>query len=134
MSTLAALAVAAQEPSRAIAAVVDARRGEAFVAVYRDGEQLAGPAAARPEALTATVAALGGPVLAVGGGAVIFRDALVAGGATVPGDDSPLHRVAAAGLCAVAAAAEAVAYDRVVPDYVRAPDAAPRCEAATGTV
>ena len=47
VGTLRALA----EPvvGRAAAAVLDARRGEAFVAVHRDGEQLLAPRTCRPE-------------------------------------------------------------------------------------
>jgi tRNA threonylcarbamoyladenosine biosynthesis protein TsaB len=49
VSSLAALAAGVE--GRDVLAVVDARRGEAFVAGFRDGEQVLAPAALAPEAL-----------------------------------------------------------------------------------
>ena len=55
-----AAALAEPVAGRAAAAVLDARRGEAFVAVYRDGEELLAPRACRPEEIAA-LALTGGP-------------------------------------------------------------------------
>jgi tRNA threonylcarbamoyladenosine biosynthesis protein TsaB len=124
VSTLQALAEAAGG-EHAILAVLDARRGEAFVAAYREGEQLLAPAAVAPEELTALAEPARGPWLAVGDGAVRFRDRLEPA-ADVPADASPLHRVSALAVCRLARTAPAVDRDALLPEYVRAPDAVPR--------
>jgi hypothetical protein len=41
-------------------------------------------------------------------------------------DDPRLHHVHGAALCALAAAAEPIGRDELLPDYVREPDAKPR--------
>jgi tRNA threonylcarbamoyladenosine biosynthesis protein TsaB len=108
-----------------VLAVLDARRGEAFVAPHRDGVALAAPAAVRPDTLAAFVE---GPDswLAVGDGAIRFRSELQPAGAEIPPDDSPLHRLDATALCRLAASAPPTARDALLPEYVRAPDATPR--------
>ncbi len=128
IGTLDALAEAARvtegsDPSvTPVAAVLDARRGEAFVAVYdAEGRRVLGPEARKPEGLGDLHAAL-----AVGDGAVRFRDRLEAAGVAVAPDDSPLHRVAAGPLCRLAATGFPIDRDALVPDYVRPPDATPR--------
>ena len=121
VGTLDALA----EPHRGqrVAAVLDARRGEAFVALYDEaGARVLGPEARRPE----TLGELGEIALAVGDGAVRFRDRLEAAGVAVASDESPLHRVAAGPLCRLAATGLPIDRDALVPDYVRPPDATPR--------
>ncbi|MBI5103874.1 MAG: tRNA (adenosine(37)-N6)-threonylcarbamoyltransferase complex dimerization subunit type 1 TsaB, partial [Solirubrobacterales bacterium] len=121
VSTLEALARGAGEGR--VAAVLDARRGEAFVAVWDGDRRELGPEVWRPEALARLC---GEPLRAVGDGAVRFRAVLEAAGATVPADDSDLHRVGARALCRLAATAPVVDRDALVPEYVRAPDAVPR--------
>jgi tRNA threonylcarbamoyladenosine biosynthesis protein TsaB len=127
VSTLGALAVAAGDGP--VLAVLDARRGEAFVALWERGREVRAPAAVSPAALAVAAA---GAELAVGDGAVRFRAQLEAAGVGVPGDDSPLHRVGAAALARLAASAPIVARDALLPDYVRAPDATPRSKRAAG--
>jgi tRNA threonylcarbamoyladenosine biosynthesis protein TsaB len=138
VSTLDALAepCAAQH---AVLAVLDARRGEAFVAAYVGGERVGGPVAIAPEELPAFADLAAGSAaaehaaapdtptrwLAVGDGAIRFRDRLVPA-ADVPGDDSTLHRVSALAVCRLARAAPTVDRDALLPEYVRAPDAVPR--------
>jgi tRNA threonylcarbamoyladenosine biosynthesis protein TsaB len=119
VSSLRALATGAGA-DRPVAAVIDARRGEAFVAVYRGDEVLREPAALGPEAL-AEAAAL---ALAVGDGALRFRDVLEQAGAVVPSDGDAVHRIGAAALCRLGAAGTPA--DQVLPDYRREPDARPR--------
>jgi tRNA threonylcarbamoyladenosine biosynthesis protein TsaB len=118
VSTLDALARPAGDGR--VLAVLDARRGEAFVATYEGGERLAGPVAVTP-------AVLGGMgragTLAVGDGAVRFREVLEPSGAEVPADGSPLHQVSALALAELARDAPAAGRDGVVPEYVRLPDA-----------
>jgi tRNA threonylcarbamoyladenosine biosynthesis protein TsaB len=127
VSTLRALAAPARHRGGPVLAVVDARRGEVFVAGWHDGERVLAPAAMPPGDL-AGLAERGGagiraPWLAVGDGAVRFRDLLVDAGLTVPEPGSPLHRVSAGTVCRLGASAEPVARGAVVPDYLRAPDA-----------
>lgn len=130
VSTLHALADAAQRqvsPTGPVVAVVDARRGEAFAAAWAaDGGSLLAPAALTPEALAERVSALPArqeSPLAVGDGAIRFREQLEAAGAVVPADGSPQHRVDAAAHCRLAAAMEPPARNAVLPAYLRLPDA-----------
>lgn len=124
VSTLGALAVAAGPGP--VLAVLDARRGEAFVARWEDGRELVAPRAVGPAELGAAAA---GATLAVGDGAIRFRAELEPAGVLVPEDGSPLHRVGAPGLARLAALAPEVVRDALLPDYVRAPDARPRPQA-----
>jgi len=136
VSTLRALAAGAHgaaDPAAAAPAhlaVLDARRGEAFVAAWAAGDAeraaaapLLAPAALAPEALAEAVAALPPGTVAVGDGAVKFRVVLETAGAVVPADDSAAHRVEAAVHARLAAAMEPAAADAVLPAYLRLPDA-----------
>jgi tRNA threonylcarbamoyladenosine biosynthesis protein TsaB len=111
-------------PDRARLAVLDARRGEVFVALYSAaGERLWEPLVLPPKGLTGRVAELPEPPLAAGSGAVRFRDELASCGVEVPGDGDPVHRVAARHVCALAEAAPGRAGGGLVPIYLRSPDA-----------
>ncbi len=84
------------------------------------------PAALTPDALADVVRTLSPTpesLLAVGDGALRFREQLEAAGAVVPADGSPQHRVDAAVHCRLAAAMEPTARDAVLPAYLRLPDA-----------
>ena len=124
VSTLEALAAAAAT-DRAVLAVLDARRGEAYVAAFHDGERLLGPLAIAPDGLAALADPRRGPWLAVGDGAVRFRDRLEPA-AEVPADASPLHGASALAVCRLAREARPVDRDALLPEYVRQPDAVPR--------
>ncbi|MDX6716547.1 MAG: tRNA threonylcarbamoyladenosine biosynthesis protein TsaB [Baekduia sp.] len=125
--TLRALALGALDGPGPVLAVLDARRGEAYVAAYApDGTELLAPAAWAPERLAGAVELAPGPWRAVGDGALRFRAELEAAGVAVPADDADLHRVSAAPLCRLTAEAPPVDRDALVPEYVRAPDAVPR--------
>lgn len=128
VSTLEALAEAAYPHAAdgGVLAVLDARRGEAFVAAYRAGVCLHEPSAVAPERLGAVVADLPGPWLAVGDGAIRFRGELAAAHVVVADDDAELHRVSAAAICRLARSAAPIDRDALVPHYVREPDAVPR--------
>jgi tRNA threonylcarbamoyladenosine biosynthesis protein TsaB len=118
-----ALAVEAPHTDRPRLAVLDARRGEAFAALYSPaGERLWEPLVAPPEALADQVATLSTAPLAAGSGAVRFRDELASRGVEVPGDSDPIHRVAARHVCALAGAADDGG-ERLDPIYLRPPDA-----------
>ena len=136
VSTLRSLAAGAAErdadslAAPATLAVLDARRGEAFAAAWAaaDAERpaaapLLAPAALAPDALAEAIAALPAGVVAIGDGAVRFRDVLAAAGAVVPADDSAAHRVDAAVHARLATAMEPDARDAVLPAYLRLPDA-----------
>ncbi len=111
-------------PERTRLAVLDARRGEAFAALYSAGAaRLWEPFVAPPAELAERVARLPQPPLAAGSGAVRFRDELASRGVEVPGDADPVHRVAARHVCALAAAGEGRSGDRLEPIYLRPPDA-----------
>ena len=113
----------------AVFAVIDARRGEVFAASWRIDEAhefdkaLLLPHAFAPEALAGLIAPLGPTALAIGNGAIAFREVLERSGAFIPDDDSQLHRVTATNHCRLAASLQASVPDEVRPDYLRAPDA-----------
>lgn len=135
LQALAAGAATEREPARPVLSLIDARRGEVFAATYaRSGEaaprQLSEPAAYAPDALGGVIAdaarAHDGAArwLALGDGAVRYRAAIEAEPVEVPDDDSPLHRVSAAAICALAVeSAPAPAGAGLLPDYRRRPDA-----------
>jgi tRNA threonylcarbamoyladenosine biosynthesis protein TsaB len=82
-----ALAYAVRHTERTIVAVIDGRRKEVFAALYRPVPggvvRLTEPAVQRPEALAADLEAAPGEVLAVGDGAILYRDVLRSVGARV---------------------------------------------------
>ncbi len=102
-------------------AVLDARRGEVFAALYSAlGERLWGPLVEAPGDLAKRIAHLPEAPLAAGSGALRFCDEL---GVEIPEDDDPVHRVAARHVCALATADGTHDPDRLAPIYLRAPDA-----------
>ena len=105
VSTLDALAAGAD----GAAPVIDARRGEVFIA---------GPVAVKPDALPFEQG-----TTCVGDGALLYRDLLEAAGLVVPPDDDERHRVRAR-FHALLARDFGLA-DEIQPLYVRAPDAQP---------
>ncbi len=125
VSSLRALACGAPGEG-VVAAVLDARRGEAFLAAYGGPETIVAPVALSPHDLAAAVAGLAPGVRAVGDGAVRFREQLERAGAAVPADGDPVHRLGAGPVCRLGAAGSPTARDSLVPDYCRAPDARPR--------
>jgi len=114
----------------ALLAVIDARRGEVFAACWRGGrsaieppEMLLAPAALAPDALARRSPELGSRILAVGEGAVEFRQILECSGMWIPEDGSGLHKVSAINHCRLASSLRAGAPDEVRPEYLRLPDA-----------
>jgi tRNA threonylcarbamoyladenosine biosynthesis protein TsaB len=102
-------------------AVLDARRGEVFAALYSAaGERLWGPLVEAPGDLAKRVVELPQAPLAAGSGALRFRDEL---GIETPADDDPVHRVSAHHICALAATDGTGGSDAPAPIYLRAPDA-----------
>jgi tRNA threonylcarbamoyladenosine biosynthesis protein TsaB len=160
VSSLRALGLAAareareagQTPLSGTIAVIDARRGESFIAAYPAEVDFAALAEAssggdvqargeiafasplRPAELSSVVAQIeqrGGPQgqrwRAVGDGALLYAEALRDGGVEPAAADSPLHLIDGGAICELGAAAPGAALDggpAVVPDYRRSPDAA----------
>jgi tRNA threonylcarbamoyladenosine biosynthesis protein TsaB len=125
VSTLRALAAAARHDGPVLA-VLDARRGEAFAAAYEGDRELVAPVAVEPHELPSLVHDRPQPPaawVAVGEGAVRFRDQLEPAAIAVPADGHPSHRVSAVAICRLASRLPTVARDALVPDYVRLPDA-----------
>ena len=126
VSTLHALALNASSEHPAVAAVIDARRGEAFAAVLEAGRLALSPQALAPEALVAALSPFGPGLLAIGDGALAFREQLERAEFYVPDDASELHRVTAAAHCQLAPREPVAQPDEPHPDYQRQPDAQPR--------
>jgi tRNA threonylcarbamoyladenosine biosynthesis protein TsaB len=132
VSTLQSLALNARAATPApgsVLAVIDARRREVFVAGWSpedltvpDGGLLRARVSA-PETLAALADDLPLPILAVGDGALAFREVLERSGALVPEDASELHRVTATNHCELARELPVDAPEQVVPSYMRLPDA-----------
>jgi tRNA threonylcarbamoyladenosine biosynthesis protein TsaB len=135
VSTLQALALNARalsDPPGTVAAVLDARRGEAFTAAWRLedagalAQSLLGPRALAPQELANALEEMGPGVLAIGDGAVAFREVLDRPGVCVPQNASELHRVTATRHIELARQQPVTPLDRLAPDYQRPPDARPR--------
>jgi tRNA threonylcarbamoyladenosine biosynthesis protein TsaB len=117
------------EVSGPVLAVIDARRGEVFAAVYRHHRTTLEASVMTPEVLAERISARRewgrNPILAVGDGAVRFRAELERAGAAVPSDGSSAHCVSALMVCRLGRAREPVDRDALLPDYRREPDAVP---------
>jgi tRNA threonylcarbamoyladenosine biosynthesis protein TsaB len=126
VGSLAALARGISEGAvrgRPALPVFDARRGEAFAALFQDGDELWPPFVAGPDELAAQLRELDRTPLAAGDGALRFAAELEAAGATVAPPEDPIHRVAARHVCAVGEAAVEAPTDHIQPLYLRPPDA-----------
>ena len=122
-------------PDGRVLAVIDARRGEVFAGAYRasggdPADELVPPRAIAPGRLAAVIAlaeehgAGRGRWLAVGDGAVRYRDQLETLAVTVPDDSSRLHLADAGTICELGRRGRPVtAYEELLPDYRRRPDA-----------
>jgi tRNA threonylcarbamoyladenosine biosynthesis protein TsaB len=105
-------------------AVLDARRGEVFAALYSPrGERLWEPLVAAPDALVARLSNLSAPPRAAGSGAIRFRQELADRDVDIPDDADPVHRVSARHICALAGTGGYGDGDSLDPIYLRPPDA-----------
>jgi tRNA threonylcarbamoyladenosine biosynthesis protein TsaB len=103
---------------------IDARRGEAFAALFEDdGTELWPPFVASPGELAGRLRELDRPPLAAGDGALRFAAQLEAAGVTVAPPEDPIHRVAARHVCGIGEAAVEASPDWIQPLYLRPPDA-----------
>ena len=66
---------------------------------------------------------MGPGALAIGEGAVEFREVLERAGALIPDDHSGIHRVSAINHCRLALSMRGSSPDQVQPEYLRLPDA-----------
>jgi tRNA threonylcarbamoyladenosine biosynthesis protein TsaB len=128
-----------------VLALIDARRGEAFVGAYSPEGPLIAPLALAPEDIGDLLAGdghwldhhlhhppHGRPWLAVGDGAIRFRSHLQALDIEVPPDSSPLHTLDGASICELALAPTPSEPEAILPHYLRRPDAEIALQGATG--
>lgn len=107
-----------------VLSLLDARKARVYAALFRGGDEIAGPGDVDP---AEAVAWAQGPFVAIGEGALVYREAIEAAGGTVaddaehPGVDA-LARLAIAGL----GRGEGRDPGEVRPVYLREPDATPR--------
>ena len=132
LRALAEPALASGPGNEQVLAVIDALRGEVFLAGYRavaGGSPQCALAVPQPLARNEIADALRSAApprrwLAVGDGAVRYRLDLEAAGALVPADGSSLHLVQGGTVCELGARGPAAsAHEQVVPDYRRLADA-----------
>jgi tRNA threonylcarbamoyladenosine biosynthesis protein TsaB len=128
VGSLAALARgisrAAEDEAGVALPVIDARRGEAFAALFdAGGGDIWEPFVAPPAELAKRVRELDRACLAAGDGALRFAAELEAAGATVAPPEDPIHHLAARDICAAGEAASEAPPDQIQPLYLRPPDA-----------
>jgi tRNA threonylcarbamoyladenosine biosynthesis protein TsaB len=125
VGSLAALArgMAAAAGDSPALPVFDARRNEAFAALFRREKEVWPAFVAPPDELTERVRNLDEDLLAAGDGALRFAAELEAAGATVAPPDDSIHRVAARHVCALGDGGVEAPSDRIQPLYLRPPDA-----------
>jgi tRNA threonylcarbamoyladenosine biosynthesis protein TsaB len=124
VSSLAALAAGIEAEARL--AVIDAKRGEVFAALYGPDGRVWGAAAMRPDALAERVRASRFQPLAAGDGSVRFRGVLESNGIRVAPDEAGAHVVSGLHICRMAQGMADRPPEAVLPDYLRAPDAKPQ--------
>lgn len=127
VTSLDVLAHSVRRRAGLVASMVDARRGEVYWALYRaDGtkaHELRPPAVATPEALACVLAALDGPVLAVGDGAPRYEDLFTRARATIgTGGERWPSALALAQLAAQQLEGPIVPSGHVTPLYLRQAD------------
>lgn len=123
VSSLRALAYGCDEPRRL--ALIDARRGEVYAALYDGDTEVLAPFAAPPGEVAARVGSEGMSPLVVGDGSLRFREVLEAAGLRVAQPESRVHVVRGVSICRLATASTAGAPEAVLPHYLRSPDATP---------
>ena len=126
VSSLAALArgIAEQAPGRPRLAAIDARREQAFAALYdADDEPVWGPLAGSGPELAERLRHGPSLVVAGGDGSLRFRAWLESAGVEVLPAANEGHRIAARHVCGLAARVEPGPPEQVTPVYLRRPDA-----------
>lgn len=123
VSSLRALAWGSTERRRL--ALIDARRGEVFAALFDAETEVIAPFAAPPAAVVARVRAQEMHPVALGDGSLRFRGMLEAAGLRVMPAESEEHVVRGLSVCRLALGPSSGAPDAALPDYLRSPDATP---------
>ena len=130
LQSLDLVAHAAALTDRSVASVIDARRGEVFVALYQPVpggvQRISEPMVLPPTELSAELRARGGEWLAVGDGALTYADELETVDRLLLGDPELAHpsaRVLARLAHARAVREEFVSPRDLAPVYLREPDA-----------
>ncbi len=127
VSSLRALANGADKEAQRVLAAIDARRGEVFIAAYDDGQELIAPRAVSPDGVaelleSAAIDTQAEQWLALGDGAILYREAFERAGMHVAEDRCEHHRIQAYAICELGEQAPESA-EAVLPDYRRRPDA-----------
>lgn len=132
VSSLRALAEGVDDEPENVLAVIDARRGEVFVAAYgaRDTtgvrKQLLAPSPLAPERLGEALSAAAGEGrggwIAVGDGVLRYPEALAGLEVALPDASSALHLVSGRAICELGAQSREEG-SSLAPDYGRRPDA-----------
>jgi tRNA threonylcarbamoyladenosine biosynthesis protein TsaB len=126
VGSLAALArgIGERAPEAPRLAAIDARRGQAFAALYDPGgEPVWGPLVAAPEELAERLTEGPPGVVAGGDGSLRFRGPLESAGVEVLPTADDAHRMAARHVCRLAAGIEPGPPEEIKPVYLRRPDA-----------
>jgi tRNA threonylcarbamoyladenosine biosynthesis protein TsaB len=119
-----ALGIGDRAPDRSRLVLIDARRGEAFAALYdASGAELIAPAALSPADIVSRLADVPQTPVAAGDGSLRFREQLESAGVDVPPGADPAHRMAGRQICRLAAEIEPGPAIDVRPAYLRRPDA-----------
>lgn len=120
---LAGIAARPAADGRRAIAVLDARRGEVFVAASGPGAPVE-PAVCPPDEIGAVLGAeLVAGAVAGGEGAVRFRAQIEASGLVVLPDGDAAHRLSAVRICELGASIDPVGREAIRPIYLRRPDA-----------
>ena len=124
VSTLEALALPMKN-GRPVLAVLDARRGEVFAAMYgKDGSEQWAPFASDPAELATRLNGLDVAPKVGGPGAVRFRDELTRAGVEIAAPEAGIHRLSGRSICDLGVlAARAGQTNPLEPTYLRIPDA-----------
>jgi tRNA threonylcarbamoyladenosine biosynthesis protein TsaB len=122
-----------------VLAMIDARRGQVFAALFEQGSEdqpatVWDPAVLDPDVLIHHVRQLDQHPVCVGDWAIKFRAELEGEGANVPPSDSGLHSVSGLHLCRLAMNVELLPPTDVYPAYLRLPDAEINRRLAMGDV
>jgi tRNA threonylcarbamoyladenosine biosynthesis protein TsaB len=105
-------------------AVVDARRGEVFVALDSGSGQAGRPRVCSPDEIAEELGAEGtAGALAAGDGSIRFRPAIEAAGIEVLADSHEAHRLSAQRVCLLGGQVPSGGPDSIRPMYLRRPDA-----------
>jgi tRNA threonylcarbamoyladenosine biosynthesis protein TsaB len=127
ISSLCALAHGAGQEVQRVLAVIDARRGEVFLAAYDAGQELIAPQAVPPDEVAellqrAAIDTQAEQWRALGDGAILYREAFERAGMHVAEDGCGHHQIQAHAICELGEQA-AAGEQSVLPDYRRRPDA-----------